>query len=709
MNSHTATQPADAGLWALLQVARHYRIAACLHDLAHQYGPSGEPFGNDHLQHAARSLGFVTHIQRGYRRLDRLPLPAIARDRNHQPYVMWRWEEGKAWIQGMGDPEPFPVSGPGLRSRYNGTALLLRPTRKTGEPVATGFQWYWPTLRKYRSLLLRVLLAGSCLLAFSLITPLFFQVVMDKVLVHNSLPTLAVMMVGLVAVTLFEAAFSGARYWLFAHQLARIDAELKGKLFDRLLGLPSIFFSTQPIGDIASRMREMDTVRNFLTQHSLAIALDGLFSMVFLAVMFAYSPELTAVVAGSLLVYAAVALSWGPLLHRRAASAQALAAENQAFLVESINAAHTLKALGAEHWSVADWDTRLTRATLAQRRLGLSAANAQECIALTGKLVSAGTLWLGAQAVMANDLTIGSFIAFNLFAGRVAQPALRLGQVWAEYQRAKVALQRLSVLLHSPIHATLGASPCPRLEGRVELDSVCFRYGVDGPFVLDRLSFEVLPGECVGITGASGSGKSTLVSLLLGFGKPEKGEVRMDGVDIATVSAESLRRQVGVVMQRPFLFRGTVHENISLGQPGASRDQVIQAAQLAGAHTFIEHLPKGYDAPLTEAGSNLSGGQRQRLAIARALLSDPRVLIFDEATSALDSEAQAHLQEAMPAICRGRTVIMIAHRLETLSACDRLLVLDNGRLLEEGSPCELAGLSGGHYARLLRLQQGQMA
>ncbi|MBF7144486.1 MULTISPECIES: peptidase domain-containing ABC transporter [Pseudomonas] len=707
MNSHPAIEHgADTALWALVQLARHYRIPACATQLAHEQGEHGHALNDDQLQLAARSLGFDTRILHSTRPVRRLPLPAIGRDRRNHAYILWRQVGDNVWIQGANDPEPFAVSHTGWRSRSNGRVLLARPVAtQTVAPSQNGFQWCWPVLRKYRHHVLSVLVAGVGLLAFSMVTPLFFQVVMDNVLVHNNLSTLQVVMLGLVATLLFETAFSAARYGVFAYPLARLDAELKAALFNHVVALAPGFFSVRPIGDIASRLRELDTVRDFLTHHCLAVVLDGVFSFAFLAIMFAYSPALTAVVAASLVAYGAIALLWGPALHRQAMAAQALSADNQAFLVESVNAVRTLKGLAAERWSAAQWDDRLTQATLAQRRLGLSAASAQETIGLVGKLVTAATLWWGAQAVMSGALTVGSFIAFNLYAARVAQPALRMGQVWGQYQQTRVALQRLSVILQAPVQVAPGAVPVPALSGRIDVDSVCFRYEAEGPYVLNHLSFSVPAGQCIGITGPSGSGKSTVLKLLLGFAPIAKGHIRMDGYDIALADIASVRRQVGVVMQHPFLFQGTVHENIALSLPGASRARVIQAAQLAGAHGFIQRLPQGYDTRLAEAGSNLSGGQRQRLAIARALLPEPPILIFDEATSALDSEAQAHLQSALPAICQGRTVIMIAHRLETLQGCDQLLVLDKGQVVEQGRPSDLALLPQGHYARLLRLQQ----
>lgn len=706
MNMRNVPQySADPALWALAQIARHYRIPCCTHTLGHEYGQNGQPLALDQLQHAARSIGFATKVKRSHRRLHQLPLPAIVYGRDQRPFLLWRRTEEKWWIQSPQDDEAMPVGHLGLSSRGNAIVLLLRPATETPLKHGTGFEWCWPVLRKYKASFARVLLAGLCLLGFSLVTPLFFQVVMDHVLVHRSLPTLAVMMCGLAAVMLFETLFSLTRYGLFAQPLARVDAELKAALFEHLLAVAPSFFAQRPTGEIAARLRELDTVRDFLTHHSLAVVLDGLFSLVFLGLMLVYSPVLTAVVAMSLVLYALLALCWGPVLRRLAMDAQTQAADNQAFVVESLNAVRTLKGLGAESWTADRWDTRLTRATRAQRRLGLSAAFAQESIALIGKLVAAAILWWGAQAVMAGSLSIGSFIAFNLFASRVAQPALRLGQAWASYQQAQVALQRLAVILQQPAQLRIGKTALPSLSGSLSVDSLCFRYVPDGPFVLDHLSFKIAPGQRIGITGTSGSGKSTLLKLLLGFAPLSKGAIRVDGHDIAMVDMASLRRQLGVVTQHPFLFKGSVYDNISLACPAASQDEVARAARLAGAAAFIERLPGGYQAPLAEAGSNLSGGQRQRIAIARALLSEPAILLFDEATSALDEEAQAELMDALPSICRGRTLVMIAHRLETLRACDRIMVLSEGRLVEQGTPEELIANSNGHYARLLRLQQ----
>jgi subfamily B ATP-binding cassette protein HlyB/CyaB len=686
-------------------LARHYRIPACPIQLAHEHNLEGGAWCDERLEQAARSLGLNTRICQGHALAHDLPLPAIARDRSGQAFILWRRDGQHVWIQSAADPEPFRVSRTGLRSRGKGPFILARPsTNACDQPRENGLAWCLPIIARYRAHLIRVLVVSICLLGFSLITPLFFQLVMDHVLVHQSLSTLAIVLIGLAVVIAFETLFSGVRYWIFAHALACIDAELKAALFSHLMRIPLRFYAQRPIGEITSRMADLHTVRDFLTHHSLALLVDGVLALVFLAVMFAYSPLLTAIVAASLVVYAVLALLWGPSLNRQAAKAQALAADNQAFLVESLNAVHTLKSMAAESWSKGDWDTRLAEATRAQRRLGLSSAFAQESIGLVGKVVSAATLWWGAQAVMAGALSIGSFIAFNLFAARVAQPALRLGQVWAQYQQVRVALARLAVILQQPAQTAPGAPTLRRLAGEVVLDSVSFRYGDDGPLVLDQLSLRIAPGDCLGVVGASGSGKSTLIKLLLGLETPTRGQLRMDGQDITLVDGASLRRQVGVVMQQPFLIQGSVLENIALAYPRASRATIEQAARLAGAHSFIEQLPQGYDSPLTEAGGNLSGGQRQRIAIARALLGDPPVLIFDEATSALDSDAQAHLQAALPGICENRTVIMIAHRLETLQACDRIVVLDRGRLAEQGTPTELSAMPDGHYSRLLRLQ-----
>jgi subfamily B ATP-binding cassette protein HlyB/CyaB len=329
---------------------------------------------------------------------------------------------------------------------------------------------------------------------------------------------------------------------------------------------------------------------------------------------------------------------------------------------------------------------------------------AHEGVNLVGKLVTVATLWLGARLVIEGQLTVGQLIAFNMLAGRVAQPVMRLAQLWTDFQQTGISVRRLGDILNTRSEVAGDKSPLPALAGRIEFDQVVFRYRPDGSEVLRGVSLTIAPGEVVGMVGRSGSGKSTLAKLVQRLYVPERGRVLVDGMDLALAEASSLRRQIGVVLQENVLFNRRIRDNIALSNPGAPLEAVIQAAKLAGAHEFILELPEGYDSLVGEHGSTLSGGQRQRIAIARALMGDPRILIFDEATSALDYESERIIQQNMKAICRGRTVIVIAHRLSAVRDADRIVVIERGQIVEQGSHAELLDHQAGQYSRLHRLQ-----
>jgi subfamily B ATP-binding cassette protein HlyB/CyaB len=381
-------------------------------------------------------------------------------------------------------------------------------------------------------------------------------------------------------------------------------------------------------------------------------------------------------------------------------------AENQAFLVETVSGIQTLKAMAVEPQVTRQWDNQIAGYVASGFRTTTLGTMAREGVNFVGKLVTAATIWVGARLVINGDLTVGQLIAFNMLAGRVAQPIMRIAQLWADFQQTGISMQRLGDILNTPMETPVShRSPMASLNGRIELDAVTFRYRPDTPEVLQGVDLVIQPGEVIGIVGRSGSGKSTLTKLVQRLYVPERGRVLIDGVDLAMVDVSSLRRQIGVVLQENVLFNRTVRENIALADPGATFEEVIQAAKLAGAHEFILELPEAYDTMVGEQGSSLSGGQRQRIAIARALMTNPRILIFDEATSALDYESERIIQTNMRAICQGRTVIIIAHRLSAVRDAQRIVVMDHGCIVEQGSHAELLERQAGHYARLYRLQQ----
>lgn len=706
------SQAPDTGLICLVMLARFHSVAASADQLAHEFMPPGAQFGSAELLLAARKLGLkAKSVKTRFDRLAQTPLPAIARSNAGDYFIIARIDQGKALIQSPLVQRPEIISQEELESRWSGELLLFRSEASQASELSRfDFTWFIPAIVKYRKLLGEVLVASFVLQIFALLTPLFFQVVMDKVLVHRGLSTLDVLAVGLLGIMLFESLLSGLRSYVFAHTASRIDVELGARLFRHLVSLPLAYFQARRVGDSVARVRELENIRSFLTGNAITLLLDVLFSVVFIAVMFFYSGWLTLVVILSLPLYFVLSLLITPLLRARVQESFSRGAENQAFLVESINGIDTLKSMAVEPQVTRKWDNQLAAYVSASFKTQTLSTFANEGVSLIGKLVTVATLWLGARLVIDGQLTVGQLVAFNMLAGRVAQPIMRLAQLWTNFQQTGVSVQRLGDILNSQTElAQATRSTLPALRGQIEFDQVHFRYRPDGSEVLRGVSLAIRPGEVIGIVGRSGSGKSTLTRLLQRLYVPERGRVLVDGMDLALADVSSLRRQIGVVLQDNLLFNRSIRENIALTDPGSPMETVIQAAKLAGAHEFILELPEGYDTVVGEHGSSLSGGQRQRIAIARALIGNPRILIFDEATSALDYESERVIQQNMKAICQGRSVLIIAHRLSAVRDANRIIVMDRGQIVEQGTHGELLTLQAGHYSRLHRLQQGGQA
>lgn len=699
----------DTGLICLLMLARFHNVAASGEQLAHEFTDGQQAFATPQLLLASRKLGLkAKRVETRPERLAQTPLPAIAADREGGFFIIARMDQGKVLIQDPRAERPEVIDLATLEQRWSGELLLVRSEALApGESSRFDFTWFIPAIVKHRKLLGEVTLASFVLQIFALLTPLFFQVVMDKVLVHHGMTTLDVIAIGLLGIMLFESALSGLRSFVFAHTASRIDVELGSRLFHHLIHLPLAYFQARRVGDSVARVRELENIRNFLTGNAITLVMDVLFSVVFIAVMFHYSGWLTLVVVASLPLYALVSLLITPVLRQRLQDSFNRGAENQAFLVETVNGIDTLKSMAVEPQVLRRWDNQLAAYVAAGFKTQTLSTLANESVGLIGKLVTVATLWLGARLVIDDQLTVGELIAFNMLAGRVAQPIMRLAQLWTSFQQTGVSVQRLGDILNTRTELGSSArSALPPLRGRIEFDQVRFRYRADGSEILRGVNLCVEPGEVIGVVGRSGSGKSTLTRLLQRLYVPERGRVLVDGMDLALADASSLRRQIGVVQQDNLLFNRSIRENIALADPGTPLETVMQAARLAGAHDFILELAEGYDTMVGEHGASLSGGQRQRIAIARALIGDPRILIFDEATSALDYESERIIQQNMRSICQGRTVIIIAHRLSAVRDANRIVVVDRGQIVEQGSHAELLALQAGHYARLHRLQQG---
>ncbi|TCM07469.1 type I secretion system permease/ATPase [Sphingomonas sp. PP-CC-3G-468] len=707
----------DSGLVAFLQLLAFLQISADPRQILHERGSGNAPFGAGDMLRTAKRLGVKARsVNSTADKLPDMPLPAIAEGRDGSFFLIARAAESpaqagvepgvRALIQHAKAGEPELWTEEQLESRWTGR-LVLMTTREALAGAKRPFDvtWFLPFLVKYRQPLIQVLIASLIIQIVGLISPIFFQLIIDKVLVHGTLSTLDVLAIGLTVIFVWETLLTSARQWLLSHTTSRVDAELGASLYRHMLNLPLGYFETRRVGDTIARVRELETIREFLTGPALGVGLDLLFTVVFLAVMYLYSPILTLIVALSLPLYMLITFLVVPPLRRRLDEKFNRGADSQSFLVESVGMVRTLKSMAVEPRMRTDWERKLAAYVGTGFSVARLAVWGSGAVQLISKLTTVLILYIGAKQVIGGHLTVGGLVAFNMLAGRVAMPILRLAQLAQDVQQVKISIDRLGDVLnakaepeHDPNRAAL-----PAIKGRIQLERVRFRYNSDQPDVLKGIDLEISPGEMIGVVGPSGSGKSTFTTLIQRLHVPTQGRVLVDGVDLMLVDASWLRRQVGVVLQENELLNRSVRDNIALADPIASMERVIEAAQLAGAHEFILQLPHGYDSILEERGRNLSGGQRQRIAIARALINNPRILVLDEATSALDAESEEIIQTNLKSIAAGRTVIIVAHRLSAVRNADRIITIDNGLITEAGSHQELL-TQNGRYADLYKRQ-----
>ncbi len=703
-------QALDVGLAGLALVAGYYRIAADPAQLRHQLALTGRFANAEDIVRGANILELKSRILRdaSAKRLGSIPFPAIM-----------GLKAGGFALLGVGSAKGHvrlidPVSRAAQELSLEEAAALSSDelvliTRRLGgagfDPNTFGFRWFLPSILRYRKPLAEVAVASLFVQLLALVTPIFFQLVVDKVLVHKGVSTLVVLVVGMVTLGLFESLLQFLRAYTLSHTTNRIDVELGRRLFHHLFRLPLAYFETRAAGQTVARVRELETIRSFLTGQGLTSLLDLVFTLVFFVVMFIYSAKLTLVVLGSIPFYILIASLIRPALREQINEKFNRGARSQQFLVESIVGAQTLKASSVEPVMQAQWEERLAAYVRTSFDAGILGSLGQNSIQYVSKVTTALILFIGAQSVIDSAMTVGELIAFNMIASQVVQPILRLSQLWQDFQQVQVSVARLGDILNAPPEPkpqNLLTLPPPR--GAIELRNVTMRYRPEAPDALRGVSLSIGAGEVIGIVGQSGSGKSSLTKLIQRLYSPQLGEVMLDGVNVAQLDPGWLRRQIGVVLQENILFNRTIHENIALADPAMPRLMVMQAAKLAGADEFIAQLPQGYDTMVEERGANLSGGQRQRIAIARALATNPRILILDEATSALDYESERVIQDNMRAIVRGRTVIIIAHRLAAVRPCTRIVGMHRGEIVEVGTHDELLARRNGLYAHLWNLQ-----
>ena len=584
--------------------------------------------------------------------------------------------------------------------------LLLERSNSTPEQNF-GPGWFLPALKRYRGMLFQVFAASFVVQLFSLANPLLIQVIIDKVITQRSLDTLQILGIALVVVTLMEGIIGSLRTYLFADTTNRIDLRLGAEVIDRLLRLPLGYFDQRPVGELGTRIAELEKIRNFITGQALMTVLDSIFSVIYIVVMALYSWLLTIVALSVLPIQVAITLIGSPIIRRQIRNAAIENSNTQSHLVEVLTGIQTVKAQNVEMVSRWKWQDFYGRYISRSFEKTLTGTALNESSQVFQKLSQLLVLWVGANLVLKGELTLGQLIAFRIISGYVTQPLLRLSSIWQNIQELRVSFERLADVVDTPEESDetdRAKIPLPSVIGNVKFEDLYFRFTPASPEVLKNVNLEISKGTFVGIVGQSGSGKSTLMKLLPRLYHPTQGRILIDGYDIEKVELYSLRRQVGIVPQDPLLFSGTISENIALTNPDASSDAIVEAARIAEAHDFIMELPAGYSTTIGERGASLSGGQRQRIAIARTLLGNPRLLVMDEATSALDYETERRVCDNLVDALHDKTVFFITHRLSTIRRANLIVMMHMGAIVETGTHDELMALRGRYYA-LYRQQE----
>jgi ATP-binding cassette subfamily B protein len=646
-------------------------------------------------------------------------VPAVAVNRLPTP-AMLSWNDSFAILFDTSERElVLAVPESGIKrlkpSRFienwgeDGQVLLLKPTKETPKE-RFGLNWFIPALIRYRRVLTEVLIASFFVQLFGLANPLMIQLIIDKVIVQNSIDTLHVLGVLLLVVSIFEALLTSLRTYLFVDTTNRIDMALGSEIIDHLLRLPLRYFEKRPVGELSTRVNELENIRQFLTGTALTVVLDAVFSVVYIVVMFIYSWVLTLVTLGVIPLFVALTIFVSPIVRQQLRSKAERQAETQSYLVEVLSGISTVKAQNIELRARWKWQERYARYVSDGFRNVLTSTAASSTSSFLNKLSALLVLWVGAYLVLDQQLTLGQLIAFRIISGYVTGPLLRLAQIWQNFQQTALSLERLSDIVDTPQEADetdRNNISLPPVTGTVKYENVSFRFAASGPLQLNNVNVEIPAGKFVGIVGQSGSGKSTLTKLLPRLYDPLSGRIIVDGYDISKVELYSLRRQIGIVPQETLLFDGTVQENIALTNPDASSEEIIEVAKVAVAHDFIMELPSGYNTRVGERGAGLSGGQRQRIAIARTILQNPHLLIMDEATSALDYNTERQVCLNLAQAYKGRTVFFITHRLSTIRHADIILMMDQGAIVEQGTHDELMAQKGRYYCLYMQ-QEAQM-
>jgi len=697
----------QTGLQCLDVIAKINQIDIDIRKIIKEYAITQEELSKEELVRICKNSDFKAKIKTiSPNEIEgKYPLPAIIiqKDGNYSCLLRINSKDEKVLVFSPIEKQPKEITFNEL-NELCGNKFIILSHKMFNSQIKFGFEWFFAEIMTYKQVILEVLLGSFIVQLFGLVTPLFTQVILDKVIVHRTLTTLDVLAFGFIAVMVFEFLLNMSRKYIFVHTASKIDSKLGAKLFKHLFALPFTYFENRKVGNIIARVRELDQIRDFITNKSVSVIIDLFFSVVFVVMMFLYSVKLTFVVLGFVSLIAILYLLVTPELRRRLENKFQMGAQSNSYLVESVTGIQTVKCLAIEGSMQKKWEDYLGNYVKSGFQLS-NMGNISGAIAgMFQKAMTIFILYIGVKLVIENKLTIGQLIAFQMFANQFTAPVLRLVNLWNELQQALLGIDRLGDILNTPVEVqTSKAITLPKVAGDVRFDNISFKYNINTPYVIDGFSLHIKPGMSVGLVGRSGSGKSTITKLIQRLYIANEGAIYIDGVDIKQMNPAWLRQNIGVVLQENYLFSGTIRDNISLPMQSAPIELIINMAKIAGADEFISQLSEGYDTMVGERGSTLSGGQKQRIAIARALITNPRILIMDEATSALDYESESIIMRNMKEITKGRTTFIIAHRLSTVRNCDLIVVLDKGKIIEMGSHNQLMEKNG--YYRFLNDQQ----
>jgi subfamily B ATP-binding cassette protein HlyB/CyaB len=682
----------ETGLVAIEVVSKIHSVSIDLAAVKRRYFIEDE-LSKAEILRILRDHGIRSRLKafKAVEELLKYPMPLIFLSKSNEFHILIGKKEEKIFVFNCQERKPREMAVEEFLQFWSGEAIALYP-RFTKTEFFLNMKWLFKEFYKHRPVFTAIITASFFIQLFGLVTPLFIQVIIDKVLAHHALTTLQVVAGAFMAVLLFDTIMNLMRNYLLYHTANKVDASLGAKVYRHLLSLPFRYFETRKVGNIIARVRELENLRQFMTNISLTVLLDTIFSVVFIAIMVLYSGYLTLIVLAFVLAIAVISFVATPMIKKRLEEKFQKGAANQSFLVESITGIQTVKSLAIEGKMIKDWE----------KSLG-------DYIMSAFKLSNLGNVAVTASQALQKVMTlaviyVGQLIAFQMFASQLSGPILRLVNMWQDFQQARLSLDRIGDIINTPPEVVGGAIAISQIQGEITAKEVSFRYAPDGPLVLDKVDFKINAGMMVGIVGRSGSGKSTIAKMVQRLYLPIEGTIMIDGVDIRHMDPLFLRYRTGIVLQECFLFSGTIKENIAMAAPDAAMERIIEVSRIAGAHDFISEMPLGYDTCVEERGSSLSGGQKQRIAIARALIMNPNILIFDEATSALDYESERMIQQNLHLIRKGRTVIFIAHRLSVMRDCDMIIVIDRGKIVETGNHVSLMQKDG-LYTYLYKQQE----